>query len=435
MTSIRRQLLIWLLLGLSVSTLAAAFAVYRQTRIEAAELFDYQLQVMAAAFPNGGFAPPSTPPDSDAGSGDVVVVQIWDQNGAQVYLSRPGSPVLRRLRLGFSTVATPRGDWRVYSTLIAGNVIQVSQPMRARDELAAGLALRALLPFLILLPALLIFIWITVGRGLAPLENLAGAVNRRSEDALEPLPAEPLPAEVKPLVAALNDLLRRLGDALTLQRAFIADAAHELRTPLTAVKLQIQLAERASSPDERSKAFSRLKAGADRAAHLVQQLLTLARNEAGAGERTLAAVDLTQIARDAVAEEAAIAEAKGVELGLTADGPVNTAGDPDALRTLIGNLIDNAVRYTQAGGSVDVAAKMSAGRPTWVVTDSGPGIPAAERQRVFDRFYRADTGGVEGSGLGLSIVQRIAQRHRAAVELTGGPGGQGLTVTVRFPAG
>ena len=223
----------------------------------------------------------------DAAGADVVVVQIWNQNGAQLYWSRPGSPILQRVEFGFSTVATPRGDWRVFNTLIDGNIVQVSQPMRARRELAAGLALRTMLPLLVLLPLLVGLIWITVSRGLKPLNEVAAALGRRSEDALEPLPVRRVPEEVKPLVTALNDLLARLGRALNLQKSFIADAAHELRTPLTAVSLQIQIAERASTDAERAAAFAQLKAGADRAGRLVQQLLTLARSEPGAARASV----------------------------------------------------------------------------------------------------------------------------------------------------
>ena len=432
MTSIRRQLLVWLLFGLAVTTLVAAYAVYTQTRVEAEEIFDYQLQVMAASFPNSGLGSATAPPSDETDDSDVVVVQIWDQNGAQLYLSRPGSPVLQRVDLGFSTVRTRHGRWRVFNTIVGGNIVQVSQPMRAREELAAALAWRTMLPLLVLLPVLIGLIWITVGRGLKPLDELAAALKHRTGDELDPLPGERVPDEVKPLVTALNDLLARLGGALKVQRSFIADAAHELRTPLTAVKLQLQLAELAATDEERAAAFTRLKGGTERAAHLVQQLLTLARNEPGAAEKPLTTVDLTDIARQVVAEQAPVAQAQGIDLGLSATAPVLTQGDADALHTRLGNLVDNALKYTPRGGVVDVAVASRNGQPSWVVTDSGPGVPEAERARVCDRFYRHDAVGVTGSGLGLAIVQRVAQRHGAAVELGAGADGRGLVVTVRF---
>jgi len=431
--SIRRQLLLWLFIGLSVSTIVAAFAVYARARDEARELFDYQLQQMAAAFPHEGFGPITAPFPHESGVGDVVVVQIWGENGAQLYLSRPGSPAPQSMDIGFSTVSTPDGSWRVFSALVGNSIIQVSQPMSLREELAASMALRTMLPLLITLPVLMVLIWITVGRGLKPLNDVAAAVSKRSADALQPLPDHRLPGEVKPLVTALNDLLLRLGRALSSQRTFIADAAHELRTPLTAVKLQIQLAERAVTDAERAAAFARLKGGTERAIHLVAQLLTLARNEPEAAGQPFTPIDLTDIARQVVAEQAPIAAARNLELGLSGATPVPIAGDPVALRTMLGNLVINAIHYTPAGGAIDVAANAQDGHASLVVTDTGPGIPAAERERVFDRFYRHETAGVTGSGLGLAIVQQIAQRHGASVELGEGPGGRGLKVTVRFP--
>ncbi len=433
MNSIRRQLLLWLLVGLTAVTAAAAFAVYSRAQSEARDLFDYQLQLMAAAFPNEGFGSAVAPPLNEAKIGDVVVVQIWNESGVQIYLSRPGLPVPQSADIGFSTVTTPQGDWRIYSSVIGNNLVQVSQPTSARETLAAGLALRTMLPLLILLPVLFAMIWMIVGRGLRPLNEVALALGKRSADALEPLPVNGLPEEVKPLVAALNELLVRLGRALSLQRSFIADAAHELRTPLTAVKLQIQLAERTSTDSERAAAFTELKGGIERATRLIEQLLTLARSEPEAADRPLVTMNLTDVARQVVAERAAIAEAKRLDLGFSGNAPILTMGDAEALRAMLGNLVDNAMYYTPSGGTVDVEVVAKDGKACLIVTDTGPGIPAEERERVFDRFYRGEAGSAPGSGLGLAIVRKIAQRHQAAVDLGVGAGGRGLKVTVCFP--
>jgi len=276
-------------------------------------------------------------------------------------------------------------------------------------------------------------IWVTVGRGLRPLDEVAFAVGKRSADALEPLPESSLPQEVQPLIAALNDLLARLGRSLSLQRSFIADAAHELRTPLTAVSLQLQVAERASTEAERAAAFSKLKGGIERATRLVEQLLTLARSEPAAVEQPFTMVSLTEVARQVVAERASIAEARRLDLGLSGNTPLQILGDAEALRVMLGNLVDNAIHYTPPGGTVDVEAALDRGEACLIVIDTGPGIPAEERERVFDRFYRRAAAGEPGSGLGLAIVRKIAQRHRARVELGIGAGGRGLKVTVRFP--
>jgi len=435
MISIRRRLLLWLFAGLTLSTAVAAVAVYLRARVEAQDLFDYQLQLMAAAFPRQGFGIAAAPPSEAADEDNVVVVQIWDASGAQLYLSRPGAAAPENTDLGFSTVASPGGSWRVYSAVVGDNVVQVSQPTRARDELAASLALRTMLPLLVLVPVLMMLSWVTVGRGLKPLNEVTSAVGRRSADDLEPLPDRSLPREVMPLVAALNRLLARLDQALSLQRSFIADAAHELRTPLTAVRLQTQIAERASSDAERTAAFAQLKSGTERAARLVEQLLALARTEPEATERALMAVSLGDVARQVVAAQAAIAEAKRVELGLSSDAAVNVQGDSEALRVMLGNLVDNAVRYTPSGGTVDVTVSRDGSHACVAITDTGPGIPPSARERVFDRFYRHQSGDAQGSGLGLAIVRRIAQRHGATIELADGPGGAGLKVVVRFAAG
>ena len=442
--SIRRDLLIWLAGGLIIAVAAAAVATYLRAREEANEIFDYQLRQMAASLTG---VPLAGTPGGLAVGNDALVVQVWDRNGVQLFVSQPQQPLPQYAQLGFNTIATPAGDWRVFSTLAGDQVMQVAQPMSARRELAASMALRTIIPLLIVAPLLALFIGYGVTRGLTPLARLAAAVGKRVPGELEPVDEAGLPAEVRPLAHALNGLLSRLDRALVAQRAFIADAAHELRTPLTAVHLQAQLAERATTDDERRGALTELKAGLNRATHLVEQLLTLAREEPGVAQRGFAPVNLTEIARSVVADHVAIAAARRVDLGITGaasdklgTAPAVVEGDANALRALLSNLVDNAVRYTPAGGRVDVTVENEAADVVVGVRDSGPGIPASERERVFDRFYRAEVPGatdVSGSGLGLAIVKRIAERHDATIAL--GPGlpgalGEGLTVTVRFPA-
>ncbi len=367
---------------------------------------------------------------------------MWDRNGVQVYLSQPQSRLPQHAQLGFTTVDAETGQWRVFSMLAGQQVVQVAQPMSARRELAASMALRTIVPLLAVVPFLGVVVWFTIARGLRPLDRLAAAVGTRTPQVLAPLPERDLPREVVPLVHALNGLLDRLDHALDAQRAFIADAAHELRTPLTAVHLQVQLAQRATSEEERTAAFAELTAGLERATHLVEQLLTLAREEPGVAERPLADVELAALAREVVSAYAPMAAARRIDLGMTDTGPapVPVRGDAAGLRTLLSNLIDNAVRYSPEGGRVDVCVTTETRQPTLVVRDSGPGIRAEERPRIFDRFYRAPDAPAPGSGLGLAIVKRIAERHDASIEL--GPGfgpaaetksaGEGLTVTVRF---
>ncbi len=444
--SIRRELVVWLAAGLVVAVVVAAVATYLRAREEANAIFDYQLRQMAASLTGVPLA--GTPAGLTPGA-DALVVQVWDRNGVQVFLSQPRQDLPQFAQLGFNTIGTAAGEWRVFSTLADGQVVQVAQPMSVRRELAASMALRTIVPLLAIAPFLALALWFGVARGLRPLERVAAAVGKRSPSVLEPLAESGLPDEVRPLVHALNGLLGRLERALGAQRAFIADAAHELRTPLAAVHLQAQLAERAASDTERRAALAELKAGLTRATHLVEQLLTLAREEPGVAERPFAPVNLAELARSVVADHTGIAEARGVDLGIAGEAadpsadvtPVVVNGDAAGLRALLSNLVDNAVRYTPSGGRVDVVVERDAGDAILAIRDSGPGIPASERGRVFDRFYRVQAPGatdVSGSGLGLAIVKRIAERHDAYLTLgpgLAGPNGEGLGVTVRFPTG
>ncbi|HVL77269.1 MAG TPA: ATP-binding protein, partial [Noviherbaspirillum sp.] len=215
----------------------------------------------------------------------------------------------------------------------------------------------------------------------------------------------------------LNDLLARLRQSIGAQRAFIADAAHELRTPLTALQLQIQLAERAQTPAERAQAFGELKQGYMRAMNMVQQLLTLARQEPDAAEMRREPVALRALAQQAVADHAALAEERGIDLGIAEAAEVSVAGDPDALRILLGNLVSNALRYTPRGGRVDVHVVKDGHDTVLAVQDTGPGIPEQDLARVFDRFYRVPGTAEVGSGLGLAIAKQIAEAHGALLTL------------------
>jgi two-component system OmpR family sensor kinase len=247
------------------------------------------------------------------------------------------------------------------------------------------------------------------------------------------LPERDLPEEIQPLVTALNDLLARLGRTLAAQRNFVADAAHELRTPLTALRLQVQLAERAQEPVERASAFATLRQGLERATHLVEQLLTLARQEPEAADQPFAPVQLGELVHEVVSALEPLAAARSIDLGVTRNEGGTIRGARESLRTLVMNLVDNAIRYTPAGGRVDVASYREGARAVLAVTDTGPGVPPEERERVFDRFYRRVGSETSGSGLGLSIVRNIAQRHGAQVMLDSGPAWRGLSVCVVFP--
>ena len=433
MRSIRARLLAWLFAGVVFIGAAGGGVVYRNALAEADAFFDYHLRQTALILRDEPveYSVAAQLPANDAAYD--FVVQVWTLDGVRVYLSRPHSVLPNVTTLGFSTVTTPEGVWRVYGAQAMTKVIQVAQPMRVRKQQAADLALKTLRPFALLLPVLGFLIWIAVGRALQPLQRLTTLVKARRVDALDPLPNERLPDEVRPLVEALNDLLVRLGVALDRERAFMADAAHELRTPLTALHLQMGTLSRAANEAERDDAMGKLSAGMQRAIRLVEQMLSLARQEPRV-EAIRVPVPLADIARDVVAELVPLADAKQIDLGISNSQPAVVMGDPDALRTLTRNLVDNAVRYTPAGGRVDVSVENGGdgGQTLLKVVDNGPGIPPEERSRVLDRFYRRPGTSPPGSGLGMAIVKAIADTHGATLELDSGPDGTGLAVSVRF---
>jgi signal transduction histidine kinase len=425
--SLRRKLLVALLSALLLVGLAASGGTWLAVRREADQLFDYQLQQMALGLRDQTLR--GAPVLLDALDYDFIV-QVWDPSGGIVYLSNR-SFALPPAREGFRNVTVQGEPWRSFTLPLADKTIQVAAPLSLREDRASTMALRILAPLLASIPLFGVLIWVLVGRELKPLERIAAAIRRRAPGSLAPLPEAGVPDEARPMVTELNGLLQRLAEAMDAQRRFVGDAAHELRSPLTALQLQIGLVSRAEDPAARREALEALDAGVRRATRLVEQLLTLER--LGAEARPPAArVALAEIVGETVAELEPLAEAKRVQLRLGEMGAVGVTGHEAALRTLVRCLGDNAVRYTPPNGEVSFAVRSEQSRALLEVSDSGPGIPAAERPRVFDRFYRVPGSSAEGSGLGLSIAKRIADAHGATIELGDAPGG-GLRVCVRFP--
>ncbi|MCG6875031.1 MAG: sensor histidine kinase N-terminal domain-containing protein [Betaproteobacteria bacterium] len=433
MTSLRQRLLVALLGALLLVGVLASAATYLSARSEINSLLDEELRQVALSLRDHAVLDLSRLTRGGADSRQRVVVQIWDPTGVALYLSNTGQPLPLVRTPGFVTLNHDGRDWRVYTATMGLQTIQVGQPIALRRELATAVALRILIPVLAALPLFGLLIWLLVGRGLAPVARLARTIASRSATSLAPLPADRLPEEVAPLVASLNGLLARLEQSFGLQRRFAADAAHELRTPLTALGLQIQLLERAKTDEERESAVGRLREGVKRATRLVEQLLVMARLEPDAADQPAERVELGALAYSVTRDFAPLAEARSVALEVDADENVATLGAEDALRILLSNLVDNAIRYTLPGGTIVVRVSMAAGDATLEVADDGPGIPESERARVFDRFYRVAGADQPGSGLGLAIVRQVADLHRARVELGAGLGGAGLSVRVRFP--
>lgn len=431
MTSLRGRLLVFLLTLAAVAAAVVATVSYRSVLAETDRIFDYQLRQMALSLRDQGAIAEEERAALEDPAFDYVV-QVWTGDGSITYSShrRPGLP--RTAVLGFAEVDIDGRRWRVFSTTSRGRVIQVAQPLAVRHQLAADAAWRSVAPLAIAAPLVALAVWWLVGVSLAPLRSLVAAVRARDAESLAPLPLAGLPSELAPLGAALNALLARLATSFDAQRSFVADAAHELRSPLTALKLQLDLARRAPDDATRAQALAELAAGTERMRHLIEQLLVLARAEPGGAEAVLADTDLAEVARQAAADTVPLAAANEVDLELDAPRPQIVHADAAALRILLRNLVDNAVRYAGRGGRVLVQVTGGAAQAIVRVDDSGPGIPPAERARVFDRFYRRDSGGSSGSGLGLAIVRAIAQRHGAQVSLAESPLG-GLRAEVRLP--
>ncbi|TSA20872.1 MAG: two-component sensor histidine kinase [Betaproteobacteria bacterium] len=435
MNSIRRQLLLWQITALLLTGLLVSVMTYSITWSGFNKTRDYTLEQVAHAIMRHGVE--TVGPDGrvydEAQDQGRFMSQIWERKKL-VYASRP-EVALPRQADGFAVVLWAGEEWRTYTVHSAGLTIQVASPVANRVRAYARLADWLLLPLAVLVAGLGLLIWMAVVRALAPLEQVRREIGVRDVAMLQPIDLTAVPEEIRPLGDALNGLLDRLSRALSLQRRFVADAAHELRTPLTALKLQAQMAARAGSEAERRQALARLQEGIDRAAHLVSQLLVMARLEPEA-EAEWVALDLDALVKQVLIDLSPVAESRSIDLGLTDTLPLSLIGHAEPLRVLVSNLIDNAVRYTPVGGRVDVALqKEGHAAGTWAlltISDTGPGIPLAERERVFRRFYRLAGTAAPGSGLGLAIVREIVRRCQGQIVLLDAPGG-GLRVEVRLP--
>jgi two-component system sensor histidine kinase QseC len=441
--SLRRRLLTLLLATLAAGWAALVLVTYLDARSEIGEMLDAHLAQSAALLVAQTGHELLEDDEREVQTAEPahryerrVAFQIW-HDGRDLLLRSASAPALRlsAREEGYSVVELDAQRWRVFSRWDPSRhfLVQVGEREEFRDHLAKELAGNLLGPFWVALPILGVLVWFGVGRGLAPLERMNQELGRRAPDFLEPLDSTGAPTEVRPLVDSLNRLLGRVQATLEQERRFTADAAHELRTPLAALKTQAQVAQGAAEATERGRALDHVIAGCDRAAHLVEQLLTLARlDPERVGERH-AQVELRDLAAQVVAELAPLALAKGIDIAL-AEGPSETvAGDPLMLAVLLRNLVDNAIRYIPAGGEVSVAIERDGRDVHLIVNDDGPGIAPDERARVGQRFYRILGSGETGSGLGLSIVKRIAELHNAAVAVGEGRGGRGLRVSVSFP--
>jgi two-component system OmpR family sensor kinase len=440
LTSIRRHLLLWLMGALSMGAILLALGIYGITLDEMNEVFDDELKQVALTVLTHAQGPPPTQAASARSAGDLedfaYVTQIWTLRGELIFSSRPDAGIPFVAEEGIRTVVTRSGSWRVYTDRSAARFTQAAQPIDARHELAADIALKILIPSLVAVPLLALLLLYALRRGLLPLTQTAEDVGRRSAVSLDPIEVAALPAELKPLVVAINGLMDKLAHALAAQRRFTADAAHELRTPLTALRLQVGLLMSARDEVARTEAGEDIRKGLARATRVVEQLLQLSRLDPDALSTNHAPVRLDELAKSVVADFSVLADQWRIDLGVVvandAGADFGVMGDAEQLRILLNNVVDNALRHTPAVGRVDVKVRpRSASQGVVVeVSDSGPGIAPEERERVFDRFYRKSVTRDEdvtmgGTGLGLAIVKAVADRHHARIELVSSQAAQG----------
>jgi len=442
MNSLRIRLVMLLSIGLGLAWLAAAWFSHTESKNEIDRLFDAQLAQSAQVLL--GTTRHELHERIEHGDDEIPVsheyeqklaFQIWDKSILLMHSASAPTTALATEKAGYSETIVNGQPWRVLTRWDTRHefMIQVAEPLAGREKLARHITLKMLIPTFIAFPVLALLIWLGVGTGLRPLQQLKQEVKRRTANRLEPVAMTDVPEEVAPLVKALNELFVRLQQAFEGERRFTADAAHELRTPLAALKIQGQVALRSTDENERNLALENVLHGVDRATRLVEQLLILARVDPETAVAGFKQIDLHCLTVSVMVDLEPVAHAKQIELTFEESSFTNVLGDEAQLRLLLRNLLDNAIRYTPKGGHVSVSLRRNVESVFLEVRDTGPGISESEREHVLKRFYRISGSGEDGSGLGLSIVKRIAELHGARIELGDNNLHPGLLVKVIWP--
>lgn len=426
MNSIRNRLLLWqsaaillVVVVVGLITLQIAWDGFNRVR-------DYTLEQIAHSIHQYGVEPIGSPSDGQ------FVSQIWDADGTLKFTTHPELKLPRQLP-GVHLLAWRGEEWHIYTMERDAATVQVANTTTNRSLMFSQISLWLLLPLGLLIGLLGGLLAMVVRKSLQPLNAMRDEISACDPEHLVTLPAASYPSEIAPLAAALNNLLSRLDQVLGAQRRFVADAAHELRTPLTAIRLQSQIALACTAAEERRAALETLLATTGRATRLVEQLLQLARCSPEATRcQPMQPLRLDELARQLVVEYADIAETYGIDLGLLACDAAWVRANPAGLHAMLGNLIDNALRYGRRGGQVDVEVRATGETAVLMVGDNGPGIPDRDKPLVFERFHRLAGPETSGSGLGLAIVREVVLQHGGQVSLQDAPGG-GLGVFVSMP--
>ena len=443
--SIRRRLLVFLISSLVLMVSGAAIVTYWVAQRSANDAYDRSL--LDPAFDIADNV------NVDATGARVDLPQkalealVYDQVDKVIYQVR--SPT-NEIVDGVSDLPPPRdfaGEPHIFFDSIYrgeairvaavrapnGFVVQVGETLHKRNRLVGEILVAELVPTLLIAVGSIALAWLGVSRGLIPLEHLRSELSNRAPRDLRPLETAAVPIEIAPVVNAFNGLLDHLRDASTMQQRFLANAAHQLRTPLAGLQMHLELLLRRDLPADVRPELERMHSATVRASRLANQLLALAKAESVPDHgRAFEIIDLRTIADTAARDWAAKAIAQSVDLGFSLERAV-ILGDPLLLPELFDNLIDNALRYTSAGGSVTVSTGCQEDVPFLRVEDTGPGIPRLERSKVLERFYRVAGTPGDGSGLGLAIVQEVVDRHGGKLEISDGAGGRGTCVRVMFP--
>ncbi len=439
--SLKQRLLLLVLTATIGVWLVEALLTYNSTRHEVNELLDAHLAQAASILAAQSLHEMSeirmehAPRLKD--DSRQVAFQVWEQ-GKKLRLHSANAPEypLTEIEDGFADIVIDGQKWRVYSVWNRPHnyLIHVAELADMRDRVAGTIAYNLLFPLLLSLPILTFLLWLAVTRGLHPLVKLTREIAVREPDALVPFNSDTAPREVLPMIAQLNRLFGRIDALIQKERRFTADAAHELRTPIAGIKAQAQVAQAASTAEARENPLKNVILGCDRAAHLIDQLLTLARLDA-LDEGKVELCHLRLIAAEAIAAIVPKAHGKGVQIELLSGTEAVVRGNPGLMKVLLRNLLDNAVKHNPSGTVVQVAVVNQQGNICLSVSDNGSGLPEAECHRVIERFYRPTGTQASGSGLGLSIVKRIAEIHAADLRIMPQEQGNGLRVEVVFKVG